>query len=186
MIDDDQKDAIKAFFDKATDLYIKIFDKFCTLFPGIDGFCIHDDWGSQQETFFAPSVVREMIVPYMKRATDFLHSKGKYCELHSCGQLMKQVPNIIAAGWDTWCPQAMNDTHKIYELYGDQVLIGVMPDSFDPANSTEEQQREVARNYAEKFCNPAKPSYFNFNALTLMTPAFREELYRQSRIHYSR
>jgi hypothetical protein len=185
MIDEDQQDAIKAFFDKATDLYIKIFDKFCTHFPGIDGFCIHDDWGSQQETFFSPSVVTEMIVPYMKRVTDFLHSKGKYCELHSCGQLMKQVPNIIAAGWDIWCPQAMNDTHKIYELYGDKVLLGVMPDLFDPAALTEDQQREEARKYAEKFCNPAKPSFFNLNAMTMLTPAFCEELYRQSRIQYS-
>lgn len=186
MIDEDQQDAIKAFFDKATDLYIRIFEKFCTYFPGIHGFCIHDDWGSQQETFFSPSVVAEMIVPYMKRTTDFLHSKGKYCELHSCGQLMKQVPNIIAAGWDMWCPQAMNDTHKIYDLYGDKILIGVMPDSFDPEATSEEQQREEAKKYAAKFCNPKKPSFFNLNALRVATPVFREELYRQSRIHYSR
>ena len=53
MIDEDQQDAIKAFFDKATDLYIKIFDKFCTHFPGIHGFCIHDDWGSQRDLFFS-------------------------------------------------------------------------------------------------------------------------------------
>jgi hypothetical protein len=186
MIDEDQQDAIKAFFDKATDLYIKILDKFCTYFPGIDGFCVHDDWGSQQETFFSPSVVREMIVPYMKRTTDFLHSKGKYCELHSCGQLMKQVPNIIAAGWDMWCGQAMNDTQKIYDLYGDKLLVGVLPDPFDPEALTEEQQREEAKKYAARFCNPKKPSFLNFNAMNLSTPAFREELYRQSRIHYSR
>jgi hypothetical protein len=186
MIDEDQQDAIKTFFDKATDLYIEIFDRFCTYFPGIDGFCIHDDWGSQKETFFSPSVVTEMIVPYMKRVTDFLHTKGKYCELHSCGQLSKQVPNIIAAGWDTWCPQAMNDTQKIYDLYGDKLLVGVMPDPFDPETSTEEQQREVARNYAARFCNPQKPSFLNFNALKVQVPAFREELYRQSRIQYSK
>ena len=108
----------------------------------------------------------------MKRVTDFLHSKGKHCDLHSCGQLMKQVPNIIAAGWDSWCPQAMNDTHKIYELYGDKLLIGVMPDSFDPAASTEEQQREAARKYADKFCNPAKPSYFNLQCPEYVNPCF--------------
>lgn len=186
MIDDDQQDAIKAFFDKATDLYIRIFDKFCTHFPSIDCFCIHDDWGSQQETFFSPAVVTEMIVPYMKRVTDFLHAKGKYCELHSCGQLLKQVPNIIAAGWDMWCPQAMNDTAKIYELYGDRVLVGVMPEAFDPATATEAQQRDIARRYAENFCRPSKPTFYNVNALSLFTPAFREELYRQSRMHYSR
>ncbi|HSW40337.1 MAG TPA: methyltransferase [Acidobacteriota bacterium] len=186
MIDEDQQEAIKAFFDRATDLYMKIFDKFCAHFPAIDGFCIHDDWGSQQETFFSPAVAAEMIVPYMKRVTDFLHAKGKYCELHSCGRLMKQVPNIIAAGWDSWCGQAMNDTQKIYNMYGDAILLGVMPDLFDPEALTEEEQREEARKYAAGFCNPRKPSFYNFNALYLLTPAFREELYRQSRIRYSR
>jgi hypothetical protein len=61
-----------------------------------------------------------------------------------------------------------------------------MPGNFDPQASTEEQQREVARKYAEEFCNPQKPSFLNFNALNMLTPAFREELYRQSRIHYSK
>ncbi len=186
MIDEDQQDAIKAFFDKATDLYIKIFDKFIKYFPEIDGFNIHDDWGSQQETFFAPSVVSEMIVPYMKRVTDFLHSKGKYCELHSCGQLMKQIPNMIAAGWDSWTGQPMNDTHKIYDLYGDKLLIAVLPDKFDPAKLSEEQQREEAKKYAAKFCNPKKPSFLNFSGAQMLTPTFREELYRQSRINYSK
>ena len=156
LIDEDQKDAVHAFFDKLTDLYIRIFDKFMTYFPKIDAFYIHDDWGSQKETFFSPAIAAEMIVPYMKRVTDFIHSKGKLAELHSCGQLMKQVPNIIAAGWDAWGGQAMNDTQKIYELYGDQILLGVIPDRFDPATTTEEEQRARAREYADKFCNPKK------------------------------
>jgi hypothetical protein len=99
---------------------------------------------------------------------------------------MKQIPNIIAAGWDTWCPQAMNDTYKIYDLYGDKLLVGVMPDPFDPEALTQEQQREEARKYADKFCNPQKPSFFSFYAINSVTPAFSEELYRQSRIRYSR
>ena len=186
LIDEDQKDAVHTFFDKLTDLYIKIFDKFMTYFPRIDGFYIHDDWGSQKETFFSPATAEEMIVPYMKRVTDFIHAKGKFCELHSCGQLMKQVPNIIAAGWDAWGGQAMNDTQKIYELYGDKILIGVIPDLFDPATKTEEEQRAAAREYANKFCHSDKPSFFNHYGYGVMTPAFREELYIQSRINYSK
>jgi hypothetical protein len=186
IFDEDQQDAVHAFFDKLTELYIRIFDKFMTYFPGIDGFYIHDDWGSQKETFFSPAVAEEMIVPYMRRVTDFIHSKGRFCELHSCGQLLKQVPNMIKAGWDAWGGQAMNDTQKIYELYGDQILVGVIPDPFDPAATSEDEQRSRAREYADKFCNKDKPSFFNFNGMKYMTPAFREELYRQSRINYSK
>ena len=186
MIDEDQTDAVKELFDRLSSLYIKIFDKFITYFPKIDGFVIHDDWGSQKETFFSPATAEEMIVPSMRRVTDFIHSKGKFCEFHSCGQLMKQIPNMIAAGWDSWNGQAMNDTQKIYELYGDKIVIGVIPDSFDPKTLPEPDQRAAARAYADKFCNPDKPSFLNHYGAQLLTPAFREELYIQSRINYSR
>jgi hypothetical protein len=185
MIDEDQKDAVKALFDKLSDLYIRLIDKFLEYFPKIDGFCIHDDWGSQKETFFSPEAVAEMIVPAMKRVTDHIHSKGRFAELHSCGQLKKQVPNMIAAGWNSWSPQAMNDTQKIYELYGDKIIISVLPDAVDMQKTTEEEQRALAWKYAEKFCRPDKPSSWSMYGANLTTPAFREELYKASRICYS-
>ena len=181
LIDEEQMDAVKDFFEELSDLYIRIFDRAIKAYPNIDMFCIHDDWGSQKETFFAPAVAEEMIVPYMKMVTDFLHSKGKFCDLHSCGNNMKQVPNYIKAGWDSWCPQAMNDTAKEYELYGDKIIIGVMPEAFDPATATEEEQRQSARNFVDRFMQPGKPATINFNAMSYLTPAFNEELYEYSR-----
>ena len=186
MIDEDQTDAVKDFFDRLTDLYISIFEKYFIYFPQIDGFCIHDDWGSQKETFFSPAVVSEMIVPYMKRVTDYIHSTGRFCELHSCGQLLKQVPNMISAGWDLWNGQAMNDTAKIYELYGDQIVLGVLPEMYDPSEKSEEEQRAAAREYAANFCKVGKPSMINNYGSSVVTPAFREEIYIQSRKNYSK
>jgi hypothetical protein len=186
MVDEDQKDAVKALFNKFTDLYIRLIDKFLLYFPGIDGFLIHDDWGSQKETFFSPSIVEEMIVPCMKRVTDFIHSKGRFCELHSCGQILKQVPNIIKAGWDCWAGQLMNDFKKIYELYGDKIILAIAPEPFDVNAVSETDQRTLAREYANAFCNPDKPTYMSIVAVSFLTPAYREELYRQSRINYSR
>ncbi|MDR1065695.1 MAG: methyltransferase [Oscillospiraceae bacterium] len=186
VFDEDQKDAVKDFFSKLSDLYIKIFDKYLQHFPFIDGFCIHDDWGSQKETFFSPAVANEMIVPYMRRVTDYLHSRGKYCDLHSCGQAYKQIPNFIAGGWDSWSGQNMNDTHKIYEEYGDKILVGVTPEIFDPSTLTEDEQRERAREYAEKFCRADKPSIFNYYGASVQTRAYSEELYKQSRMNYSK
>lgn len=185
MVDEDQKNAVKDFFDKLTDLYIQLVDRHLTYFPQIDSFCVHDDWGSQKETFFSPAVAAEMLVPYMKRFTDYIHSRGRYADFHSCGQNLKQVPNMIACGWDSWSGQAMNDTQKAYELYGDQIIIGVIPDGYDPMTTSEEEQRARAREYAEKFCKPGKPSIFGFEGFAMLTPVFREELYRQSRISYS-
>jgi hypothetical protein len=61
-----------------------------------------------------------------------------------------------------------------------------MPEPFNPEALTEEQHREEARKYAAQFCNLQKSSFYSFYAMNLFTPAFSEELYRQSRIHYSR
>ncbi|MCQ2452328.1 MAG: methyltransferase [Oscillospiraceae bacterium] len=180
IFDEDQQDAVHTFFDKLTDLYIKIFDKYIEYFPEVCCFCIHDDWGSQKETFFSPATAEEMIVPYMRRLTDFIHSKGRICELHSCGQNMKQVPNFIKAGWDLWNPQEMNDTRKMYELYGDQIILGVCPDHFS-ADATEEEQRAAARAYVDEYWIPGKTFLLNYNDKTCWTPAFLEEVYAYSR-----
>lgn len=103
LIDEEQEDAVKNFFDRRTDTYIDIFDRSIQCFPNIDGFWIHDDWGGQQNTFFSPETCNEMIVPYVKRVTDFLHSKGKHCDFHRCGSLARQVPNIANSGCKPIC-----------------------------------------------------------------------------------
>ncbi|MDR3310338.1 MAG: methyltransferase [Oscillospiraceae bacterium] len=187
IFDEDSQEHVHAVFDKLTDLYIDIFDHCLKAFPEVHAFFIHDDWGSQKAPFFSPTVAEEMVVPYMKRVTDFLHSKGKFCELHSCGNIYQQVPNIIKAGWDAWAPQLMNDSYKIYEDYGDKLLIAVSPQGWPEnfAELSEDEQRKYAREYADKFCNPGKPSFYNYYAASYLTPAFREELYIASRKKYS-
>lgn len=185
LIDEEQKDDIKELLDKLTDTYIKIVDKFAEYFPAISGIYVHDDWGSQRAPFFSPDVCMEMIVPPMRKLTDHIHSKGLYADLHCCGNVERLVPAMIAAGWDTWSGMTdINDTHMLYEKYGDKLIIGVMPDSFDPAATSEEAQRSFAAMYLEKFAKPGKPSIVNKAAGTFLAPAFREELYKLSRAKF--
>ncbi|MDR0862705.1 MAG: methyltransferase [Oscillospiraceae bacterium] len=201
IFDEDSQDDVKALFDKLTDLYIDIFDHVVKYFPEVHAFFIHDDWGSQKAPFFSPDVAEEMIVPYMKRVTDFLHSKGKFCELHSCGNNYRQVENYIKAGWDAWAPQLMNDGYKIYDDFGDRILIATWPQNIPEeimalgstdergaafAALPEEQQRAIAREYVDRTCQPGKSSFYNFYAAHFLTPAFKEEMYIQSRKNYSK
>ena len=134
--------------------------------------------------FFSEDIAREVFLPEMKRLVDHVHAKNMFIELHSCGQIMRQVPNMIKAGWDTWSGQSMNDTAALYEQYGDKIIIGVHAPVFDPETTSEEEQRQMARDYAAKFCNPKKPSVVAFGSGTF-TDAYREELYKQSRILYA-
>jgi hypothetical protein len=189
LIDEDQHPAVQTFFSKLTDLYISIYDRLLEYFPKLDGVCFHDDWGGSNDTFFSPELAAEMIVPHMRRLTDHLHARGLYCDLHSCGNNYKQVENMVAAGWDSWTPQDINDTLKLYDDFGDKILIATIPELYDPKTTSEEEQRARARAYADRVCNPEKPSVSNMYGYLyhpIFTPAFREELYRQSRINYSR
>ncbi len=187
MIDEEQEDALKELFHELTSLYMRIVDKAVEYFD-IDGFCIHDDWGSQMAPFFSEAAARNLLLPEMKRFVAHCHEKGKYIELHSCGHVEDRCQIFAEAGFDTWTPMAMNDTIKLYEEYGDKIAIAVVYDKpFDPETATEEEQRAAARDFVERFTKPGKlASYSLYNAPGLMTPAFREELYKASRISYAK
>ena len=199
LADEDSQEDVTAFFEKLTDLYINIFEHVIKYFPNVNAVFFHDDWGSQKETFFAPALAEKMIVPHMRKLTDFLHANGIFCELHSCGNNYKQVHNYIAAGWDAWAPQLMNDCYKIWDDFGDKILIATypmnMPESVMSKTTDadkgaafaalpEEEQRRIAREYVDRVCAPGKPSFYSFYAAHFLTPAFREEMYKESRIVY--
>ena len=179
LYDDDQKDAVNEFFTRLTDLYINIFGHYIDTYPNVDGFSVHDDWGSMRAPFFSPELCSEMIVPHMRRFTDYIHSRGKNCELHSCGLNIKQVPNMIAAGWDSWFPQDINDSQEIFELYGDKILIGVDP-GIDAEGKTDEEMRAAARAFVDKYMTPTKQCFFSY-VMKCCTKAFCDELYEYSR-----
>ena len=200
IFDEDSKEEVHAFFNKLTDLYIDIFQHVVDYFPDVNAVFFHDDWGSQKETFFSPALVEEMIVPYMKRITEFLHSHNIFCEFHSCGNNYKQVPNMIKAGWDMWAPQLMNDCYKIYDDFGDQIIICTFPMNIPEdimalgsdaaraeafAKLPEEEQRRIAREYIHRTNKIGKPSAYNFYATHFVTPAVREEMYVESRKIFS-
>ena len=200
IFDEDCQEEVHAFFERLTELYLDILKHVCDYFPDVNAIFFHDDWGSQKETFFSPAVVEEMIVPYMKRITDFLHSRGVWCELHSCGNNYKQIPNMIKAGWDMWAPQLMNDCYKIYDDYGDQIIIATYPMNIPEeiqnlrseqergeafAKLPEEEQRRIAREYVHRVNKIGKPSSYSFYASHWLTPAVREELYVESRKIFS-
>ena len=186
IIDEDQQDALKELFDKLSDLYVKLVDKFVEYY-NVDGFLIHDDWGTQRAPFFSVDVGREMLVPYMKKVTDRIHYHGKVAELHSCGCNELQIENFIAGGWDIWGPMAnINDTCKLFEEYGDKIIIGVSPTKYDKDNDSEDAKRALAKEVVDKFCKtPGKVAIMNRYFAPYMEGAYAEEIYKDSRMVYA-
>ena len=181
LLDEDQEDALHELLDALSDLHIEIMKCAIEAYgDGIDGFYYHDDWGSQKSPFFSTAAGKEFFVPEWKKMTEFIKGRGLIAELHSCGHCDAQIENMIAGGWQTWTPMAMNDTHALYEKYGDKIVIGVVADPV-PADATEEEQYEAGKAFAEKFCKPGKIASFSLYSPPVMTDAYAKGLYETSR-----
>lgn len=186
LIDDDQKDAVKSLFAEMTDFACKLVDKFCEYWPSLDGFNVHDDWGAQKAPFFSQDVAYEMFVPFMKELTGHIHSKGRYVTLHSCGHGEARIQCFIDGGFDSWDPQTMNDTRRLWDEFGEKICISVVPEQYDPDTASEAEKRRRGREYAERFSKPGKPAQLGFYAGPTLTSEFSEEVYKESRKIFNR
>ncbi len=174
LIDEEQQEAVHAFFDKYADFqidYIRHVKAVCN----IDGVLIHDDWGTQNGPFFSLETAREMFLPYLKRIVDYCHAEGLYYEQHSCGNCTKLAPVYVEAGVDVWNPQPMNDFDALVELVRGTRLHIAFPDAVAPGTG-EEESKAAARAWFAKYGHE-NVTY----APMVPNPAFLNELYRLSR-----
>ena len=104
-------------------------------------------------------------------------------EANSCTerkQLETQIENFIEGGWDSWTPMPMNDTHALYENYGDKLVIGIVADKWDP-KASEEEQYEAGKKFAEKFFKPGKVGAYSLYTGISITDAYARGMYETSR-----
>lgn len=179
LIDEDQKDAVKALFSALCDLYIDIIDHEKKYFD-MTGILFHDDWGSQRAPFFSLATYREMILPFVQRLTDHCHRKGIIFELHSCGCNEMLAEGIAESGIDMWRPQDMNNVDRLYELYGDKFKLGVRQPFFKPG-TPDEEKIAAARRMVAKYNTPGK---YVYTMSHFQDPVFRATLYEESRKAY--
>ena len=63
-----------------------------------------DDMGYKGSTFFSPETYRKMLKPFHKRAADWAHERGVYAHLHSCGDIMTLLDDVVDTGVDALNP----------------------------------------------------------------------------------
>ncbi len=86
----------------------------------------YDDMGYKGTTFFSPAMYRELLQPYHKRAVKWAHDHGIVAQLHSCGDIMAIVPDVVATGVDALNPlevKAGMDVLKLKKEYGDKLVL---------------------------------------------------------------
>lgn len=178
LIDEDQKDAVKSFFDRYADFLID-YIRHCKKYYDIDAVLIHDDWGHQNGPFFSLETAREMLVPYLKRVVDAIHELGMYYEQHSCGLCEKLVPAYIEAGVDLWAPQPINNLEMLGETYKDASIAFAAQLIGLPFDASEEDQIKAAAEWFEKYKDlRVIPAFMDGTPITAAT------IYRLSREYY--
>ena len=116
-----------------TDMFETYLDSCITLFDIIwdagyrfDEIYWPDDMGYKGTTFFSPELYRRLVKPFHKRACDWAHNKGIYAHLHSCGDVMSLVDDILDAGVDALNPlevKAGMDSIYLKQKYGDRLVL---------------------------------------------------------------
>ena len=100
--------------DKRTDWFmetllenkLKYYDKVAAAFgDSVDIVLEMDDLGTQIGPFIDPEMVRKKLKPYYRKLYDYIHKvvKAKVF-MHSCGSVVKMIPDLIEAGVDILNP----------------------------------------------------------------------------------
>lgn len=187
LVDEDQKDGVHRFFDKYADFLIGYIGRMKDVCD-INSVMLHEDWAHQMGPFISPDTAREMLLPYLQRIVDYVHSRGMLFEIHCCGDCKMLVPLFIESGADMWNGQPnLNDMGGYAKQYKDSNFVfGVMAPDIVPEVSYEDM-RKAAREWVDEykdykvavsFMRPLGEPVLQFH------PKLREALYEYSRIAY--
>jgi hypothetical protein len=85
--------------------------------------------------------------------------------------------------WILGPPAYERYTYVFLKQY-DKISSASSPDKFDPETTSEEEQRQRARDFVDEIGKPGKPCILSHYGSYALTPAFTEELYTNSRKHF--
>ncbi|MCL2880849.1 MAG: uroporphyrinogen decarboxylase family protein, partial [Treponema sp.] len=84
----------KALFDNIGSRILKHYE-IATSFDSVGLVMCNDDWGFKTQTFISPKHLREYVIPWHKKFVELAHSRKIPAVLHSCGNLVSVMDDII-------------------------------------------------------------------------------------------
>jgi uroporphyrinogen decarboxylase len=117
---------VQDMFNTLLDMSIAQFDMMWDAGYKFDTIFWPDDMGYKNTPFFSTSMYRELLKPVHKRAVEWAHNKGIYAHLHSCGDIMPLIPDVVETGIDALNPIEIKAGMDIVELknkYGKRLVL---------------------------------------------------------------
>ena len=117
---------VEDMFDTYLDRSIQHFNMIWDAGYRFDSIFWYDDMGYKNTPFFSNEMYRGLLQKYHKKAVAWAHDHGIYARLHSCGDIMPLLPDIMDTGIDALNPieiKAGMDVFKIKQDYGDRLVL---------------------------------------------------------------
>jgi uroporphyrinogen decarboxylase len=114
----------------------------------VDAIYISDDWGLQDRLMISPELWRDLFKPCYRRVIVEAHKRKLKVFMHSCGNIMEIIPDLIEIGLDVLNPiqpGALDHGQIAKEFGGKITFFGGIDVQSLPAKSTEEVEREIER-----------------------------------------
>lgn len=86
------------FIDRMHAFYCEWMEKWAR--TDVDGLMFMDDWGAQQNLLISPALWRELFKPLYKDYIGIAHRRGKKAFMHSDGNILRILPDLIELGLD--------------------------------------------------------------------------------------
>ena len=117
---------VEDMFDTYLDRSIQHFNMIWDAGYRFDSIFWYDDMGYKNTPFFSNEMYRSLLQKYHQKAVAWTHDHGIYARLHSCGDIMPLLPDIMDTGIDALNPieiKAGMDVFKIKQDYGDRLVL---------------------------------------------------------------
>jgi len=135
-------------FNHYLDVHVALYDMIWD--AGYQFDCVNwpDDMGFKGKQFFSLNTYRNVLKPVHKRAVDWAHAKGCKVRLHSCGNIMPLVPELVEIGIDCLNPlevKAGMDPIELKKTYGSKLAFhgGVNAVLWDNRKAIEAEMKRV-------------------------------------------
>ena len=134
-------------FEHALSVQLTLLEKVWDRGYTFDAISFPDDLGYRNGLFFSPKTYREVVKPVHKRAFDWAHDRGLKVMMHSCGNIVEILPDLIEIGLNCLNPletKAGMDLIELKKRFGDKLAFqgGIDVRKMPDGPAIEEEIRE--------------------------------------------
>lgn len=153
----DDPELVEALLDKVLAFYLecnrRMFEKAEDL---MQIFFMGDDYGTQRSLLYGPEQFRQFIKPRLKKLYDLAKSYGYIVQQHSCGSVVRIIPDLIEIGLNGLHPIQVSATgmelSALKEQFGEQLYFAGSMDAMHLLiDGTDEEVEDRIRNTMELF-----------------------------------